>query len=104
MKLTMEEMVPTMNGVVDLLGESYFLTKLRGLKNYSEFDVTIEYRNRLDLIAYKVYENVELWWIIAYYNNIVNPLNFTNLKLKIPSYTDLVNIGMETRIKGNLIK
>lgn len=46
---------------------------------------------RLDLIAWEVYQSVDMWWVIGYYNGIVNPIfDLTpGKKLKIPSLTDI---------------
>ena len=42
---------------------------------------------RIDLIAWKYYRDVNLWWIIAEFNNIINPLEIpVGTTLKIPSY------------------
>lgn len=43
--------------------------------------------DRIDLIAYKYYHDVRLWWIIAEMNNILNPLELiSGTTLRIPSY------------------
>jgi len=34
----------------------------------------INYGDTWPLISYKVYEDTKLWWIIAYANNIINPI------------------------------
>lgn len=49
--------------------------------------VNQEEENDLPLISYKFYETVELWWVIAQYNNIVNPLADVpvGLELRIPT-------------------
>jgi hypothetical protein len=39
------------------------------------YEVESGYANRLDLISYKVYRTVHLWWIIAMANDILNPLD-----------------------------
>ena len=42
---------------------------------------------RTDLIAWKYYQDVRLWWVIAEFNNISNPLEIpTGTTLRIPSY------------------
>ena len=49
--------------------------------------VTDADNKRLDLIAWRYYRDVRLWWIIAEINNISNPLEMhTGLILRIPSY------------------
>lgn len=46
---------------------------------------------RLDLIAYKYYQNALLWWVIAQANNIRDPFNdvTAGMVLRIPSLTTL---------------
>ena len=42
---------------------------------------------RIDLIAWRYYKDVRLWWVIAEINNISNPLELqTGLILRIPAY------------------
>ena len=42
---------------------------------------------RIDLIAWKYYRDVSLWWVIAEFNNIFNPLEIpTGTTLRIPAY------------------
>ena len=43
---------------------------------------------RIDLIAWRYYRDVNLWWVIAEFNNISNPLEIpTGTTLRIPSYS-----------------
>ncbi len=45
---------------------------------------------RIDLIAWKYYKDVRLWWIIAEFNNIGNPLEIpVGTILRIPTYERL---------------
>lgn len=42
---------------------------------------------RIDLIAWKYYHDVKLWWVIAEANDILNPLELqVGTILRIPSY------------------
>ena len=42
---------------------------------------------RIDLIAWKYYKDVRLWWIIAEVNNIIKPLEIpVGTTLRIPEY------------------
>ena len=42
---------------------------------------------RIDLIAWKYYRDVSLWWIIAEFNSISNPLEIPiGTTLRIPTY------------------
>lgn len=50
--------------------------------------------NRMDLIAYNYYDNPRLWWVIAYANNIKNPLEIKSGDiLRIPSINTLYGYG-----------
>ena len=60
------------------------------LKKHSSdlfFQVTDATNKRLDLIAWKYYKDVNLWWVIAEINNISNPFEVkTGAVLRIPTY------------------
>lgn len=47
--------------------DSAFLRELRNLPLGGVFEVTSE-EGRPDLIAYRIYNNVNLWWVILHYN------------------------------------
>lgn len=49
---------------------SYFITKLRQLPPVGEFRCMGE---RIDVIAYKIWQDVNLGWILKEYNNILHP-------------------------------
>jgi len=55
-------------------------------------EVTIRDENRLDLISWTYYGNVDLWWIIAVVNNIFDPINELNPGdvLRIPSLVSVL--------------
>jgi len=46
---------------------------------YSRYTITKNDIGRIDLIAWKFYEEVSWWWVIALVNHITNPL--TDLKI-----------------------
>jgi hypothetical protein len=56
---------------------------------------------RLDLIAYKVYEEVKFWWILALVNEINEP--FSDLEegqlLIIPSLLDIYEFQKKYRVR-----
>jgi hypothetical protein len=57
-----------------------------GLPN-SLFDIyTIKYGDTWPLISYKSYNDTKLWWVIAYANNIINPIEElkVNNEIKVP--------------------
>ena len=46
---------------------------------------------RLDLIAWRYYQDCSLWWVIAENNNILNPLRLVpGKRLRIPSYGEVL--------------
>lgn len=56
----------------------------------SYFTVTVEYMDRLDLVAYDFYSNVDLWYVIAIASDITNPLDVpVGTVLRIPSLVSL---------------
>lgn len=46
----------------------------------------VQYGDTWPTISYKAYESIHLWWVIAYANNIINPITELthNRLLKIP--------------------
>lgn len=60
---------------------------------YDRFTVTSANLGRIDMIAWIHYRDVSMWWAIAYYNSIRNPL--TDLEvgtvLLIPKRSFIVN-------------
>ena len=61
--------------------------KLREHVSDSFHVVTDADSKRIDLIAWKYYRDVRLWWVIAEVNNINNPLEIpAGTTLRIPSY------------------
>ena len=61
--------------------------KLREHESDSFHVVTDADSKRIDLIAWKYYRDVRLWWVIAEFNNISNPLEIpAGTTLRIPAY------------------
>ena len=46
---------------------------------------------RPDLIAHKVYGDVSYWWVLAFYNGIIDPLTefYTGRVLTVPDYGEV---------------
>lgn len=65
--------------------------------NYEEFIyhiVGVDERNRLDIIAYKYYQNATYWWLIAMVNDIIDPfIVVPGTQLKIPSVGSFIMGG-----------
>lgn len=61
--------------------------KLREHSSDIFYTVTDADSKRIDLIAWKYYRDVSLWWVIAEFNGIMNPLEIpSGTTLRIPSY------------------
>jgi hypothetical protein len=68
---------------------SYFLNEVRKLPNQSSYVVTSS-ENRIDLISYEIYGDVQYWWILLVYNNLIEPENIPGGTLLLyPSLSDL---------------
>jgi hypothetical protein len=54
------------------------------------FIVRSDVLGRIDLISYEVYRTVDLWWLIALRNDIIDPVDglYLGQKLYIPSLLD----------------
>lgn len=92
----------TYNGVdaINIFKKIFASTEsISDIKYYDEY--IIQQTDRWDSIAYKFYETVELWWLIAAYNGIKDP--FTSLvpgeKIKIIKPTFVPSILIELRGK-----
>lgn len=51
-----------------------------GMKS-ANYIVTEDKENRLDLIALEVYGHSKFWWVIAYINNLPDPMNIPRGKI-----------------------
>ena len=75
---------------IDKNGDFYGTRQPLKLKEHSTdlFHVVTEADSkRIDLIAWKFYRDVRLWWVIAEFNNISNPLELPiGMTLRIPTY------------------
>ena len=58
----------------DNLPDSYFNT------------YTVKFEDTWPLISFKAYSTTKLWWVIAYANNVINPINFLQVgkQIKVP--------------------
>lgn len=57
-------------GMYDIL-DSFFLISLYGLPTIGTFRISSE-EYRPDLVAYKIYKDVQYWWILMLYNNFMH--------------------------------
>ena len=82
--------------VLDFLSNQNFIKDLKKIKNYEEFS-----SENLDFLAKKYYNNTGYWWIIALYNDIVNPFNVDKNKiLKIPELFEVESLFMDYVLKA----
>ena len=56
------------------------------MTDYDRYTVTTKDLKRIDLIAYRMYGDVNFWWVVAVMNNISNPLRdlVAGVTLRIP--------------------
>lgn len=72
-------------GIYDSLANE-FITELRDLPVWREFPR----KNRLlDEISKELYETELLWWVLQWYNNILDPLEDNNNGLQAPQLQDI---------------
>lgn len=77
--------------ITDAAGVDFYGTRrpvrIKGTADDALHRVTDADRKRIDLIAYKYYGDVRLWWVIAEANGIGNPLELQpGAMLRIPPY------------------
>ena len=72
--------------IQDYLSAGY-VTMVNDLKEYRDHIVTQEELGLPDAIAHKHYGDADLWWVICYYNGIIDPLNDMKIgaKIKVPN-------------------
>ena len=60
---------------------------LNDIKSFTYYTVPQYAEGRMDIVSFIHYETVAFWWLISYYNNIIDPVEelFTGRILKIPS-------------------
>lgn len=68
-----------------------YVNKLRNLPALTIHTVQNFEQGRMDLIALKYYKRDDLWWPLAVYNGIINPIAevVTGTVLRIPSKSDI---------------
>lgn len=51
---------------------------------------------RLDLVAVRVYRNQDLWWVLGYYNSIVDPFTQTPVgtSLRYPRFERIASLAL----------
>lgn len=51
----------------------------------------------LDLLSQRIYGEERLWFVLAYYNDIIDPLDFTVSNIEYPSKTDVEELFLDRR-------
>lgn len=76
-------------------------TKNRDANNPAYITLPREFEDRLDFVAEEYLGDGHLWWVIAEYNNIVNPFNVkAGTSIKIPQISDMYGSGGAMRLPG----
>jgi hypothetical protein len=58
-----------------------------------KIDQEVEYTGEmLDYYAYKYLGDEQYWWILAYVNRVLDPLNITSETILIPNKQDLITL------------
>ena len=66
---------------------------------YHRYTISISDIGRLDLIAWKYYQEVSWWWVIAYYNSIANQLTDMVVgNLLIIPYKEIIAEAIERQL------
>lgn len=76
------------NGLITF-SNSKFMALLKELP----YNTTITSNNSLlDAISYRYYDTELLWWIIALYNDIIDPMNTGLIDLRIPDLSGVEDL------------
>jgi len=72
---------------------------VNNLKLHTVHVVSVVEAGRLDLLSIRYYRTVDLWWVIAAYNGIVDPYTElpVNLKVNIPTLESVNEYFRETQ-------
>ena len=82
--------------ILDFLSND-FVNDLKKIKKYEE-----DTSKNLDFLAKKFYNDVNYWWIIALYNDIVDPFNINLDIIKIPDFYEVENLYNDYKIKEKI--
>jgi hypothetical protein len=82
--------------ITDFL-DNDFVKDIKNIKNFKE-----DKEKNLDFLAKKYYNNVEYWWVIAIYNDIIDPFDFEKEIIRIPDINEVENIYMDYKIQKGL--
>lgn len=51
----------------------------------------------LDLLSQRIYGDERLWFVLAYYNDIIDPLDYTVSNIEYPSKADVEELFLDSR-------
>ncbi len=85
--------VDPVTGYADFL-MSEFLVNLKELPTAKFINVSNEF---LDAVSHKEYGTEQLWWVLAYYNDIIDPMNPGVVVVRIPDLYDIENLMLRYR-------
>ena len=92
----MIEKIYTGYPILDFL-ENDFVKNLKKIKNFKE-----DTDKNLDFLAKKYCNNIKYWWIIALYNDIVDPFNVDKSIIKIPEINEVESILLDLQVQKGL--
>ena len=78
---------------------SRLLRDIKRLPEKQKYYVQSE-EGRPDLVSYRVYRDTQFWWIVLFYNDIIDVDDLEiGMTLSLPSVTDLENLLFSLRSK-----
>lgn len=79
---------------------SYFINEIPKLKSTGVYEIQGE-EGRPDLLAYRIYNNVNYWWVLCHYNKKFTFDDFKNGDtISYPSIPDLESVYFKLKAKG----
>ena len=85
-------------GLLDII-DSYFIQELIKLKPVGAYIVKNQ-ENRPDIVAYKIYGNVNYWWIILLFNNLIDHKLYIGQVINYPSIESIENLYFKLKALG----
>ncbi len=85
--------------VLDLLKAEY-IPMLKLVNHYTLYQVTDVHESHPELISFKHYGTIDLWWVICFYNKIINPITeiVAGKSLRIPDLNQLTRVLQDKNI------
>ena len=83
---------------------SSFLNDLKSLPKFGTWIVQAE-EKRSDVLSYKIYGDVQFWWVILFYNDLTdNDDLVSGMTIKYPNLTDLEDLYFGLQAKKSATK